>query len=70
MKKGTKLHSVTFPDYDFTRGVRGKYASHYADKSMADQWDRQIERDVVVGRLDHIIRKVDREIDAGCSTSI
>jgi len=40
------------------------------EEFMADEWDRQIERDVAAGRLDHIIRKVDADIDAGQSTPL
>lgn len=42
--------------------------SHFArwfEEFMADEWDRQIERDVAAGKFDHIIRKVDEDIDAG-----
>jgi hypothetical protein len=37
---------------------------------MADEWDRQIERDVAAGRLDKMIRKVDEDIDAGRATPL
>jgi hypothetical protein len=34
---------------------------------MADEWDRQIEEDVKAGRLDHLLKQVDGDIDAGLS---
>jgi hypothetical protein len=40
------------------------------EEFMADEWDKQIERDVAAGKLDHIIRKVDADIDAGRSTPL
>ena len=40
------------------------------EEYMADQWDRQIEQDAVAGRLDQILRKVDKDIDAGRSTPL
>ena len=44
--------------------------AEWFEEYMADQWDRQIERDVAAGRLDHIIRKVDKDIDAGRATPL
>ncbi len=31
----------------------------------SDQWDRQIESDVIAGRLDHLIKEATDERDAG-----
>jgi hypothetical protein len=44
--------------------------AEWFEEYMADQWDRQIEQDVAAGRLDHIIRKVDADIDAGRATPL
>jgi len=30
-----------------------------------DEWDEQMKRDVAAGRLDHILREVDEDIQAG-----
>ena len=46
-----------------------KFAAWF-EEYMADEWDKQIERDVAAGKLDHIIRKVDADIDAGRSTPL
>ena len=40
------------------------------EEFMADQWDKQIERDAAAGKLDHIIRKADKDIDAGRCASL
>jgi hypothetical protein len=37
------------------------------EEFMADEWDRQIERDVAAGKFDAIIQKVDADIDVGRS---
>jgi hypothetical protein len=42
--------------------------SKWFEEFMADEWDRQIERDAAAGKFDKIIRKVDADIDAGRST--
>jgi hypothetical protein len=46
-----------------------KFAAWF-EEYMADEWDRQIERDVAAGKFDHIIAKVDADIDAGRSTPL
>jgi len=38
------------------------------EEFMAGEWDRQIERDVAAGKLDHLMRKADEDIDAGRCT--
>jgi hypothetical protein len=40
------------------------------EEYMADEWDKQIERDVAAGKFDRIIAKVDADIDAGRSTPL
>jgi hypothetical protein len=40
------------------------------EEFMADEWDRQIERDVAAGKFDPIICKVDEDIDAGRATPL
>jgi hypothetical protein len=42
--------------------------SKWFEEFLADEWDRQIERDVAAGKFDKIIRKVDEDIDAGRSS--
>jgi hypothetical protein len=37
----------------------------WLDEFMADQWDREIERDAALGKLDKLMKKVDADIDAG-----
>jgi hypothetical protein len=37
---------------------------------LAEQWDRQIERDLTAGKLDHLIRKTGEDIDAGRFTPL
>jgi hypothetical protein len=39
--------------------------AEWFEEFRADEWDKQIERDVAAGKLDHIIRKVDEAIAAG-----
>ena len=35
---------------------------------VADQWDKQIESDILTGRLDHLAAKADADFDGGrCS---
>jgi hypothetical protein len=46
-----------------------KFASWF-EEFMADEWDKQIERDVAAGKFDKIIAKVDADIDAGRSTPL
>ena len=45
---------------------QSRFDSWY-EEFKADQWDRQIERDVAAGKFDKIIAKVDADIDAGLS---
>lgn len=40
------------------------------EEFMADEWDKQIERDVAAGRLDHVIRKADEDFEAGRCTPL
>lgn len=40
------------------------------EEYMADEWDKQIERDVAAGKFDKIFAKVDADIDAGRSTPL
>ena len=40
------------------------------EEYMADEWDKQIERDVAAGKLDHLIRKADEDIKAGRFTPL
>jgi hypothetical protein len=35
------------------------------EEFLADDWDKQIERDVAAGKLDHIMRKADEDFEAG-----
>ena len=39
--------------------------SQWFEEFLADQWDRQIEADILAGRLDAIGRRVDEEFEAG-----
>lgn len=40
------------------------------EEYMADEWDKQIERDAAAGRLDHLVRKADEDIKAGKFTPL
>ena len=40
------------------------------EEYMSDEWDKQIERDVAAGKLDHLIRKADEDIKAGRFTPL
>ena len=40
------------------------------EEFMADEWDKQFERDVAAGKLDHLIRKADEDIKAGRCTPL
>ncbi len=40
------------------------------EEFMADEWDKQIERDAAAGKFDKIIRKVDEDFEAGRCTPL
>ncbi len=40
------------------------------EEYMADEWDKQIERDEAAGKFKKIIERVDAEIDAGRSAPL
>jgi len=42
--------------------------SKWFEEFLADEWDKQIERDVAAGKFDKILHKVDEDIDAGRSS--
>ena len=44
--------------------------AEWFEKFKADQWDRQIERDVAAGKFDKINAKVDEDIAAGRFTPL
>ena len=44
--------------------------AEWFEEFMADEWDKQIERDVAAGKFDRIIAKVDADIAAGRSTPL
>jgi len=39
--------------------------AHWFEEYLADAWDRRIEEDIRVGRLDEIGRKADADFQAG-----
>ncbi len=39
--------------------------SEWFEEFMADQWDRQIEQDMLAGRLDAAIKRADENYEAG-----
>ena len=41
--------------------------SKWFEEFMADEWDKQIERDVAAGKLDHLLKKADEDFEAGLS---
>ena len=44
--------------------------SQWFEEFVADQWDRQIERDVLAGRLDAAIKRADDHYEAGRCTPL
>ena len=44
--------------------------SHWFEEFLADQWDRQIEADILAGRLDAAGRRADEDFDAGRCTPL
>ena len=44
--------------------------SHWFEEFVADQWDRQIEQDVLSGRLDTALKRADDHYDAGRCTPL
>ena len=51
---------------DLPREQLSQFAKWFQEY-MADEWDRQIEKDAAAGKLDHILKKVDEDIAAGRS---
>lgn len=39
--------------------------AHWIDEYRADHWDRQIEADILAGRLDHAAQQAEADFDAG-----
>jgi hypothetical protein len=44
--------------------------SHWFEEFLADQWDRQIEADVLAGRLDSVGQRADEDFEAGRCTPL
>jgi hypothetical protein len=44
--------------------------SQWFEEFLADQWDRQIEADILAGRLDAAGRRADEEFEAGRCTPL
>jgi hypothetical protein len=44
--------------------------SAWFEEFMADQWDRQIEQDIKVGRLDAAGKRADEDFEAGRCTPL
>ena len=44
--------------------------SQWFEEFMADQWDRQIEQDMLVGRLDAALQRADEHRQAGRVTPL
>ena len=44
--------------------------SQWFEEFMADQWDRQIERDMKAGRLDAALKRADEHYKAGRCTPL
>ena len=44
--------------------------SQWFEEYMADSWDKQIERDISAGKLDHLANQADAHFDAGHCTPI
>jgi hypothetical protein len=46
-----------------------KFAAWF-EEYMADEWDKQIERDVAAGKFDKIFTKADEDFEAGRCTPL
>jgi hypothetical protein len=44
--------------------------SHWFEEFLADQWDRQIEADILAGRLDSAGERADKDFEAGRCTPL
>ena len=44
--------------------------SQWFEEFMADQWDRQIEQDMLAGRLDAALKRADEHYEAGRCTPL
>lgn len=44
--------------------------ANWLDEYRADQWDRQIETDILAGRLDSAAKRADEDFEAGRCTSL
>lgn len=44
--------------------------SNWLEEFMADEWDRQIEDDLLAGQLDSVIRQADEDFEAGRCTPL
>lgn len=44
--------------------------SQWFEEFMADQWDRQIEQDMLAGRLDAALKRADDHYEAGLCTPL
>ena len=44
--------------------------SRWFEEFLAGQWDRQIEADILAGRLASAGRRADEELEAGCCTPL
>jgi hypothetical protein len=44
--------------------------SHWFEEFLAEHWDRQIEADILAGRLDVAGRRADEEFEAGRCTPL
>jgi len=64
MKKTSKSNADIRPDYDFSKGIRGKYVKGAVLGAKASRWDQQIERDVAAGKFNKIYAKVDKAFEA------
>lgn len=44
--------------------------SEWFEEFLADQWDRQIEADILTGRLDEAAKRADEDFEAGRATPL
>jgi hypothetical protein len=44
--------------------------AQWFENFVADEWDKQIEADVLSGKLDHLARRADEHFDAGRCTPL
>jgi hypothetical protein len=67
MKKIPKSKGNVLPDYDFSRGVRGKYAKRYAKGSNVVVLDPDVAKLFSTGKMvNRSLRGLAKKLKSGC----